>query len=203
MKIINHIKHYGFPSLRKLLFEYVKTHGNTKYVGIKPSFKCNQHCSYCIVEKTLGKKPRFKEMLWSDWLPIIEAEKPKMITISGGEPMIYPGIVNLVNELVRRKYLVLILTNLSSRKGLKIKRSWRVVLNATYHKEYSLDRFLQNRQLYRKKFFVKTIEIGTFKAIPDSESRPLVDKQLCNWCVRYSPDGRKFICDVDLEKAGI
>ncbi|HVB70281.1 MAG TPA: adenosyl-hopene transferase HpnH [Acidimicrobiales bacterium] len=86
----------------------------TKYypfiVEIEPLFACNLACPGCgkiqhpteILRKRLSVK---------DVLGAVEESGTPMVSIAGGEPLLHPDIVRMVNELVERKIYVYLCTN--------------------------------------------------------------------------------------------
>jgi len=197
-----------FKKFNKLLFEWIRK--NKYHIDIRPTYKCNYKCSYCVVIKnSRGKELNFNEITAKDWLNIIEKENPKLIYITGGEPTVYPQLAELVNALIDKKYLVAIFTNLSNLKGLKIKKSWRIIWYATYHSEYPLERFKNNLKQYRKKFYVRVLEIAKRgedykKRFADSITRPVNEEFVCEKeNLYYSPEGELFTNNNDLLDSGI
>jgi hopanoid biosynthesis associated radical SAM protein HpnH len=86
----------------------------TKYypfiVEIEPLFACNLACPGCgkiqhpteILRKRLSVK---------DVLGAVEESGTPMVSIAGGEPLLHPDIVKMVNALIERKIYVYLCTN--------------------------------------------------------------------------------------------
>lgn len=83
-----------------------------RYVTIKPTLRCNAACQHC--------NPRSKQFSTDHKLSIMEYEKlvdqlkkmnVQQICISGGEPLIYPHVVELVRLISARDIQVSINTN--------------------------------------------------------------------------------------------
>jgi len=75
------------------------------------TFACNMSCSYCI-NKYNGLH-KYKQMSAADWikgLNRIQTRKDLPITITGGEPTVYPGFYELING-IDKKIPVDLLTN--------------------------------------------------------------------------------------------
>ncbi len=77
---------------------------------LEPLFRCNLHCAGCgrireyrdILDKTLS----LEECLAA----VQEAEAP-VVSITGGEPLLHPEIVDIVGSIVRQKRFVNLCTN--------------------------------------------------------------------------------------------
>lgn len=187
--------------IRKFRWELFRVF-HPKIITIKPTFRCNQNCKDCIVNKSIGKRPIFNEISVQDWLDIIFKEKAKIVNISGGEPLIYRDLPILVNTLIKKGYIVSIFTNLKSLDGLSIKPSWRVIFRATYHDNGTQDRllnFMMNLWRYRSRFYVQVIELET-NFIEGSIIKIKKDTQSSDYVEIYAPDGRKAYSHTELEK---
>lgn len=86
----------------------------TKYypfiVEIEPLFACNLSCPGC------GKIQHPTEVLRQrlsveDVINAVEESGTPMVSIAGGEPLLHPDIVRMVDELVKRKIYVYLCTN--------------------------------------------------------------------------------------------
>lgn len=78
-------------------------------VNIYPTDRCNLQCSMCF-EKL---RPQHKEMSLYDWCGIIEHMKKfhPRIHLSGGEPFVYPDIMELVACIKKNGLFLTITTN--------------------------------------------------------------------------------------------
>jgi hopanoid biosynthesis associated radical SAM protein HpnH len=79
-------------------------------VEIEPLFACNLACPGC------GKIQHPTEILRkrlsvNDVLTAVEESGTPMVSIAGGEPLLHPDIVRMVDELVKRKIYVYLCTN--------------------------------------------------------------------------------------------
>ena len=100
--------------------------------------QCNQHCSYC------DKLPLedFQQLsVIEDLLPIIQ---PDSIIIEGGEPFIYP---ELVQKVISWGYETYILTN-----GTLITKEWLQQMPSTVHLKFSLDGPIALHNLQRSNY---------------------------------------------------
>lgn len=69
---------------------------------------CNVECDFCLVEKKHRTIPLRQAM---DLATVLIEEGVEKFLISGGEPLLYPGIESLLEFLVDRGVLVKLLTN--------------------------------------------------------------------------------------------
>ena len=69
---------------------------------------CNVECDFCLVEKKHRTIPLQQAM---DMATVLIEEGVEKFLISGGEPLLYPGIESLLEFLVERGVLVKLLTN--------------------------------------------------------------------------------------------
>lgn len=70
------------------------------HVCIFPTWKCQLSCEYCSIRNS--KIDRMVEQVhWSEWAVKLPKVLPhgSIIDIAGGEPLLYPGIVDLLYEL--------------------------------------------------------------------------------------------------------
>lgn len=79
-------------------------------VEIHPTRRCNQSCLYCANTSTNS----VSELHFSKWLEVINELvmlHATQLTISGGEPLLYPGILDILSLLQKSPIAVSILTN--------------------------------------------------------------------------------------------
>lgn len=171
----------------KLRYELYKKLKGGKTITIKPTVRCNLDCDYCSMEWLERKK--FKEVGYMEWVRLIEKIKPTVVNISGGEPMLYNDITDLINGLVKRKYLISIVSNLTVYRELK--KSWRIVFYATYHKQAPLEFFKFRLSGYRKRFHVSVWEFGE-QMIKGSKKKKLKTKPNMEKVEVYAPDLTKY-----------
>lgn len=115
-------------------------------VILHPAFKCNYLCSYCPNHRYL-KKEVFEAYTPVDvWLKILDTLEPSIITICGGEPLLYKGIDRLLLNFPRKHILSQVVSNISCNLDALVKAKktgFRVM--ASFHPEYaSLDDFSKN-----------------------------------------------------------
>jgi len=102
--------------------------GESSYLGYPCSFVrlsgCNLRCRYCdtTYAYTEGKDYEIEEII-----PFIHSHKTKLITITGGEPLLQEGVIPLADCLLKEGYTVLIETNGSLPIGVLPKGVIRVM----------------------------------------------------------------------------
>ena len=101
-------------------FKRKKVMNSPIFGGLVITYRCNETCPMCNVYK-LGDKVR--EMKTDEWLDIVDqfAElKVTGISITGGEPLVYEGILDIIRHIKSHKIPVSMSTNglLLRRKGL-------------------------------------------------------------------------------------
>ncbi len=172
-----------------------------EHICIKPTMKCSLRCEYCIVTKTTGKTPQYKEVNYKEWIELIDNIDPSVITFSGGEPLLYDGIEKIVNYATKKCMFVCFSTNLLSLNGLKFTNKRRIFFFSTYHKKKK-ELFDRNYKIYKRlgynvsvyEFGEKTFEYSKFKKLKDKQSNSFIEI--------YSPDLRKWNNHIELELNG-
>jgi len=81
-------------------------------INFYPTDRCNLKCSMCFERL---RKPR-QEMQISDWHRIIDQIKKfrPRIHLSGGEPFLYPHIMDLIT-LIKKENLFLVIQNIKNK----------------------------------------------------------------------------------------
>jgi MoaA/NifB/PqqE/SkfB family radical SAM enzyme len=122
---------------------------------------CNYGCSYCFFPKFEKENSAVGKYTPEQ---IYEAfEKTGRIWhlfISGGEPLLYPNFIELIN-LLKQKHWIQISTNLYNKKVAefceRVSPENIIVINASlhlpHHNEKSLKKFIQNYHDFKKKGF--------------------------------------------------
>lgn len=76
--------------------------------GIRLTRQCNMKCTYCNIQNTIRNDLSLKE--WKNAVDIIKKLGAKEIVILGGEPTMYPNIVELIDYIVNESNLICNLT---------------------------------------------------------------------------------------------
>lgn len=86
--------------------------GNARYpfvLMLEPLYTCNLHCIGCSIERHTGK---LKDRLPLErCLEAVEVSGAPIVSICGGEPLIYPELPELVGGIIGRKRHVYLCTN--------------------------------------------------------------------------------------------
>jgi len=130
-------------------------------IYIYPTLRCTLNCDYCTNLFFDGKRPTSHEIEWKEWMNIINTfpVKVREVVLSGGEPMLYGNYVELADAIVSSGRFLTVYTNLTLTKGLDVKPSIRMRLDASFHESVNNKLFFNNLKEYRKKFRVDTNEI--------------------------------------------
>ena len=79
------------------------------------SYKCNQDCPYCYNVWKNNTEYRCEDLPFKDYLKIvgkiIKEKKPKLITLSGGEPLLNKNIFEIVGYIKSRGIKINLITN--------------------------------------------------------------------------------------------
>ena len=70
-----------------------------KHYLIQPTWRCHNHCSYCWVEQSVRLHPdlyKVKERPIEDWYNALKRDRPDIVDISGGEPLLIEWIPYLM-----------------------------------------------------------------------------------------------------------
>ncbi len=115
----------------KKIFRYRKYH-----IMLLPTFRCNDSCAYCHINKIECAKlfPKECERSPREWNKALRLFPPAYVSISGGEPLLYENIVQLINVLPRKHKLTNFTTNLSLPfDGLRQIRNKDFKLSVSFH----------------------------------------------------------------------
>ena len=86
--------------------------GESTYQGLPCAFVrvagCNLRCSYC---DTVYAQKDGKEYPIEKILSVLSNYPTKLVEITGGEPLLQDGVRELIKQLIKRKYKVLVETN--------------------------------------------------------------------------------------------
>jgi KxxxW cyclic peptide radical SAM maturase len=100
--------------IRKIKSEInkVKNLKNLQYplsLSLYPTFRCNQNCKFCFLEgdNKLEKVPKY----WEKFIDLLDSYKLVNVDILGGEPLLYPGIFNILDSLDKKDINYVLITN--------------------------------------------------------------------------------------------
>lgn len=81
-----------------------------------PTMLCNYRCPYCniLTKARYDKKyPKGVQHEWTEWVKVFDRFPSAIISITGGEPFLYPGLVHLIKNISQRHIIASLTTNLS------------------------------------------------------------------------------------------
>lgn len=122
------------------------------------SYDCNYRCSYCFFDGRWDEyKKRNVYLSVDDWVRhwnrIYEKHQQIFLIITGGEPLIYPNFIKLVNRLSVMCFHINISTNASTdlKKFVEEIEPHKVSISLSFQREFdSLDTFIEKVKLIRK-----------------------------------------------------
>ncbi|MBV9867455.1 MAG: radical SAM protein [Abitibacteriaceae bacterium] len=86
---------------------------NPRFITIKPTFRCNLRCGFCRFVangQVFGKADYFVDDEWLNLIDEVAPYKP-YIAITGGEPLMYPGIGKLLKRIKHHGLHAAMVTN--------------------------------------------------------------------------------------------
>lgn len=176
MGLINIIK---AQFLYKLIWRAHRLFTGGALVIIKPTMRCNLSCPYCSNVIATGCRQDYgAECTPQQWLDFLGRwpGKIQVVSISGGEPQMYPRINGFVAELLERGYWVRMMTNLTLR-NIGIPPSPRFCVVPTYHSQVPFDFWLKNLAWYRRRYHVVLAKKFNAEKIQGSQNFDIVDEQ--------------------------
>jgi MoaA/NifB/PqqE/SkfB family radical SAM enzyme len=112
---------------------------NKLHILLNPTFRCNYKCSYCpvVTKFDFGEVfPYGGEQPVERWLEAFERLPGAVIYVAGGEPFLYRGLPQLINELQPKHQVIGVVTNLSVRSEVYLRVEKKLHLNASFHREF-------------------------------------------------------------------
>lgn len=91
--------------------EPIETKYEIKEVYIHPTFLCNLRCEYCFQKRNLNGKNILSVDDWCAILKKLKLEGVERINFTGGEPLMYNGLENLIRYSKNIGFEVTLLTN--------------------------------------------------------------------------------------------
>jgi MoaA/NifB/PqqE/SkfB family radical SAM enzyme len=131
-----------------------------------PTLECNYTCAYCLFKRFVP--PELKSCVYSsaDWIRVFAGLPASSVTITGGEPLIYPDITSLVDNFPRKHLISSLVTNLSLNleKLFALKRREFRIMASFHPSMVGKEQFLSNLQMLKKNGF-KNVTVN-FVAYP-------------------------------------
>jgi len=135
--------------IKNFYLRYIK--GYDGFVRIYPTLKCNLRCVYCTNEchKNNGedRKGEYEEIDFGRWASALK-KLGRPVIITGGEPTLYPQIIELLNALSDFKLRVKLYTNLVwskefANRFINEMKNENVTLFVSYHSLTSPQKFAE------------------------------------------------------------
>lgn len=126
-------------------------------IMLHPTFACNYRCSYCSYKHVPVSLMKSKLIYIENkvWIRLFNKFPPSLISISGGEPLMYKDLDKLLLGLSKRHLISQIVTNISANIESLIrakKAGFRIL--ASFHPEMtSLEVFGRNANILKKEGF--------------------------------------------------
>ncbi|PPK80666.1 radical SAM protein with 4Fe4S-binding SPASM domain [Lacrimispora xylanisolvens] len=80
-------------------------------IDISLTRRCQLNCIHCNMDANINNKNEIEPEQWYSIFDQLEENKAMKITVSGGEPLMYPYINNIIDNLSNRNLLKVLLTN--------------------------------------------------------------------------------------------
>ena len=147
------------------------------YVNLWLTFRCNYNCSYCLVKKYINKYSNEKPI--EEWTKALLRLPKATIAITGGEPFLFKGIAQLINN-ISKKHRIALTTNLSFPQELmKIKDKKNTFVCLSYQREMeSLDDFAKKVNIVKKHFKKLSINYVNINNENTSKLKNFFEKKL-------------------------
>jgi MoaA/NifB/PqqE/SkfB family radical SAM enzyme len=132
-------------------------------ISVVITLRCNLDCSYCANKFLTGKTLKSKEISYEEWVEVFETfpTKIKEVSITGGEPFLYPYINKVISYLANRKIPITVYSNLTVRKRLTY-TGYLLRISAAFHSEQVTEEKFNDNLTYYRDLGIKVI-YKTFK----------------------------------------
>jgi len=105
------------PKIISLLLRYrhILWAGST-IISFVPTYVCNYQCPYCFIHTKFNYAkvfPRNSEHSWEEWVQAFDKLPQSFIHITGGEPLSYPELIPLLENMPKKHTILAVATNLT------------------------------------------------------------------------------------------
>lgn len=168
---------------------------------LNPTWRCNYACEYCWL-RALGWHRHTAERPAADWMRWVRRLPDRsVIDVSGGEPLVYPGILEVLRTIGACGHLWAMTTNLDG-------GAWRellgqpalpgaLVVNVSLHAQSPPDIAGRIARLadcgYRVS--VNVVEHPAAPVVPEGLGCPVSRIPYQPWCEQLATDGVRRVCD--------
>lgn len=167
------------PNLRRNLIILAKPFhrlilGNVNYVVFSPTFRCNYNCPYCLINTKINYAKKYSknnEYDYREWITALNRFPCSLIYISGGEPLIFPGLTDLIREISKKHLIGSLNTNLSSdiSKLMKINQKNIMSVAASFHPHMTeKEGFAKKVRKLKENGFIVKVSLVAYPQILDS-----------------------------------
>lgn len=162
--------------LRSILRPYHRLFFPNKIYGYwNITYRCTYKCSYCpfcnvtdygkIYTKETEKTP-------DEWLKILEKLPPISFLLIGGEPMLYGGLPEIINNLPKQHSIIGMVSNASLPASLYKKIKKKICLSISFHREFAQEEEFIEKILELREF----MWINSVNIVATPENIPFLEK---------------------------
>lgn len=172
-----------------------------KQVSIFPTWECQLSCDYCSIRNSKIDRTT-KPVDWHEWARALPRVLPKgsVVDIAGGEPLLYPGIVNLLHALAREGLYWAMTSNLKHNAAvdrLVTDRPARCVcINMSDHKG-NAEATLNKRRIRQAGYTVNVHRVDHPAAGTHEDDAVLITYQ--DWAGGRAVDGKHRYCTAGVD----
>jgi MoaA/NifB/PqqE/SkfB family radical SAM enzyme len=109
----NRVRNLALPFEQKVWGHQDGHAQHPRFITIKPTFRCNLRCEFCryvVNGQVFGKADYFLQDEWLELIDQVAPHKP-YISITGGEPLLYPKIGELLARIQHHNLYATMVTN--------------------------------------------------------------------------------------------
>lgn len=126
------------------------------------TFRCNYKCSYCNIVTNFNfgtVSGRETERSVEDWLKALDRLPPTLFYFAGGEPFLYQGFPELLNDLPAKHSLVGVVSNGTVKMEVYRRIKKRIALNISFHREFIEEQAFVKKIEELQQFFNVSVNI--------------------------------------------
>lgn len=135
---------------------------------INPTYRCSYKCSYCPICSKFDYAtifPKSCEKTPEQWIKALAKLPATTFFVLGGEPFLYDGLSELINNLPKQHSILGLVTNASMPIELYKKLNKKIHMNISFHREFAQEDSFIEKVLMIKKYHHVAVNIV---AIPDN-----------------------------------
>lgn len=174
--LVELIQKFAPAKLRSFLRPYHRYFFPNKIYGYwNITYRCSYQCSYCPfcnITKYSEIYPQKKEKTPQEWLEILEKLPPMSFLLIGGEPLVYSGLAEVINNLPAKHSIIGLITNASMPLELYKKIKKKICLSISYHREFTTEEDFIAKVLQLNEF----MWIGSVNIVATPENLPFLEE---------------------------